>query len=227
MCLCGILPGVRSHFTSSSSPFTFHLPHRSKQCRPLWPILAGLNFLDIPLKSTFLPHNKKVLKPFASTIPYSSNLDQFSNYQAMAAAQPIALPTNTNDYDQIMGSGSFTGQNGSFNPASYTRRFLGSPASFRAGSFGSRFYPGVSPGQLLGPLEYAPLSLIPPPTGHTHPSLSSPNDFRLGKVSSSIESDRGSLMNTLNVFERQDELVSTSESAPLPLPNLSHPSLLL
>ncbi|KAK7681782.1 hypothetical protein QCA50_015129 [Cerrena zonata] len=104
----------------------------------------------------------------------------------MAAAQPIALPTNTNDYDQLMSSGSFTGQNGSFNPASYTRRFLGSPASFRAGSFGSRFYPGVSPGQILGPLD--------------------PNDFRLGKVSSSIESDRGSLINTLNVFERQDEL---------------------
>ncbi|CAL1702676.1 unnamed protein product [Somion occarium] len=104
----------------------------------------------------------------------------------MAAAQPIALPSTSNDYDHVMGSGSFTGQNGSFNPASYTRRFLGSPASFRAGSFGSRFYPGVSPGQLLGPLD--------------------PNDFRLGKVSSSIESDRGSLMNALNVFERQDEL---------------------
>ena len=123
-----------------------------------------------------------------------------------------------------MGPGYFASQNGSFNPAVYTHRF---PASFRAGSLESRFYPGVSPGQLLGPLEYAPLSLIPPPTGHTHPSLSSPNDFRLGKVSSSIESDRGSLMNTLNVFERQDELVSTSESAPLPLPNSSHPSLLL
>lgn len=28
-----------------------------------------------------------------------------------------------------------------------------SPLSWRAGSFGSRFYPGCSPGQLLGPLE--------------------------------------------------------------------------
>ncbi len=36
----------------------------------------------------------------------------------------------------------------------------------------------------------------------------SPNDFRFGKMSSSIESDRGSLLNALNVFERQDELVS-------------------
>lgn len=143
----------------------------------------------------------------------------------MAAAQPIALPTNTNDYDQIMGSGSFTGQNGSFNPASYTRRFMGSPASFRAGSFGSRFYPGVSPGQLLGPLEYAPLSLHEPSLNETYHSLSSPNDFRLGKVSSSIESDRGSHNNSLNVFERQDELVSTPES--VPLPNVAHPSLVL
>lgn len=51
-----------------------------------------------------------------------------------------------------MGNGSLTGQNGSFTPASF-RRFMGSPISFRTGSFGSRFYPGVSPGQLLGPLE--------------------------------------------------------------------------
>jgi transcription factor SFP1 len=104
---------------------------------------------------------------------------------AAASAQPIALPTNSNN-DFPMNSGSLTGHNGSFNSASY-RRFMGSPMSFRAGSFGSRFYPGVSPGQLLGPLD--------------------PNDFRFGKMSSSIESDRGSLVNNaLNVFERQDEL---------------------
>ncbi|KAL4243614.1 C2H2-type domain-containing protein [Abortiporus biennis] len=104
----------------------------------------------------------------------------------MAAAQPIALPVNSNDNDFLMASGSLPGQNGSFTPASYTRRIFGSPASFRAGSFGSRFYPGMSPGQLLGPLD--------------------PNDFRFGKVSSSIESDRGSIINALNVFDRQDEL---------------------
>ena len=53
-----------------------------------------------------------------------------------------------------MGSGSFTGQNGSFTTSSLTRHLLGSsPLSFRSGSYGSRFYPGVSPGQLLGPLE--------------------------------------------------------------------------
>ena len=70
---------------------------------------------------------------------------------AAASAQPIALPTN-NDNDFSMASGSLTGQSGSFNTASY-RRYMGSPMSFRPGSFGSRFYPGVSPGQLLGPLE--------------------------------------------------------------------------
>ncbi|TCD70379.1 hypothetical protein EIP91_003732 [Steccherinum ochraceum] len=102
------------------------------------------------------------------------------------AAQPIALPPTSSDYDLVMRSGSYSGQNGSMNLASYTRRFPGSPTSFRAGSFGSRFYPGVSPGQLLGPLD--------------------PNDFRFGKISSSIESDRGSIINALNVFERQDQL---------------------
>lgn len=71
----------------------------------------------------------------------------------MATAQPIALPSTSESNDFAMGSGSFTGQNGSFNPASYTRRFIGSPLSFRAGSFGTRFYPSMSPGQFLGPFE--------------------------------------------------------------------------
>ncbi|OBZ73384.1 hypothetical protein A0H81_07134 [Grifola frondosa] len=104
----------------------------------------------------------------------------------MAAAQPISYPQSSDNNDFPMGSGSFTGQNGSFNPSSFTHRFIGSPVSWRAGSFGSRFYPGVSPGQLLGPLD--------------------PNEFKFGKMSSSIESDRGSIVNALQAFERQDEL---------------------
>ncbi|TFK51551.1 hypothetical protein OE88DRAFT_1718925 [Heliocybe sulcata] len=99
--------------------------------------------------------------------------------------QPIALPSH-HDRDVSMASGSLTGNSGSFNPASYTRHFLGSPLSFRAGSFGSRFYPGVSPGQLLGPLD--------------------PTDFKFGKVSSSVESDRGSIFNAFTIQEREDEL---------------------
>lgn len=85
-----------------------------------------------------------------------------------------------------MTSGSFTGTSGSFNPASYTRHLIGSPLSFRSGSFGSRFYPGVSPGQLLGPLD--------------------PTDFKFGKVSSSVESDRGSILNAFTIQDREDEL---------------------
>ncbi|KAK0187176.1 hypothetical protein F5146DRAFT_1142116 [Armillaria mellea] len=63
------------------------------------------------------------------------------------STQPIALPSrssprnhisNSNNADYIMSSGSYTGSNGngSFNPASYTRHFLGSPISWRSTSFG-------------------------------------------------------------------------------------------
>lgn len=58
-------------------------------------------------------------------------------------SQPIAFQSPSNP-DFNMASGSFT---------STRPYFLGSPISWRAGSFGSRFYPGCSPGQLLGPLE--------------------------------------------------------------------------
>ncbi|KDQ57900.1 hypothetical protein JAAARDRAFT_193384 [Jaapia argillacea MUCL 33604] len=103
-----------------------------------------------------------------------------------ATSQPIALPSSANE-DISMISGSFTGNSsGSFNPASYTRHVLGSPLSWRAGSFGSRFYPGVSPGQLLGPLD--------------------PTEFKCMKMSSSVESDRGSMLNAFNIHEREDEL---------------------
>ncbi|KAF8840113.1 hypothetical protein BDN67DRAFT_1003214 [Paxillus ammoniavirescens] len=100
---------------------------------------------------------------------------------AAATSQPIACQTS-NPPDFHMSSGSFTGVNGSIT-ASY---FLGSPLSWRAGSFGSRFYPGCSPGQLLGPLD--------------------PSDFKCGKMSSSLESDRGSILNALSAFDREDEL---------------------
>jgi transcription factor SFP1 len=68
---------------------------------------------------------------------------------ATSSSQPIALPT-TNDY--IMAD--------NFDPASYTRHFLGSPISWRA-----------SP-----------------------------------KMSSSIDSDRGSIINAFNAFDREGEL---------------------
>ncbi|KAF9269353.1 hypothetical protein L218DRAFT_993415 [Marasmius fiardii PR-910] len=79
----------------------------------------------------------------------------------MSTSQPIALPQN--DYPMAMGS--YNGSaNGSFNPASYTRRFLGSPISWRSGSysFGGRLYSG-SPmkDQIRGSLEQTVGTLEP------------------------------------------------------------------
>lgn len=81
----------------------------------------------------------------------------------MMSSEPISLPPSHNSHnhnntgDYAMASGSYTGSNnGSFNPASYTRHFLGSPISWRAGSFGfgGRIYPSGSPmDQLLGSIE--------------------------------------------------------------------------
>lgn len=77
----------------------------------------------------------------------------------MATAQPIGFrnvaPTfQDDDTDTIMGSGSYMGSSsGPFNPASYTRHFLGSPISFRAGSFGNRTLSITPTSQIVGPLE--------------------------------------------------------------------------
>lgn len=110
----------------------------------------------------------------------------------MSATQPITFLSHENQNqatssasqlnDIVMGS--FT--NSPFNPASYTRKFLESPQTWKAGSFGSRFYPGCSPGQLLGPLD--------------------PTDFKTTRLSSSIESDRGSLLNALNIVGREEDM---------------------
>ncbi|KAI6127132.1 hypothetical protein F5141DRAFT_374278 [Pisolithus sp. B1] len=99
-----------------------------------------------------------------------------------STAQPIACqPPNPSDFQMF--SEPFALANSSIS-ASY---FIGSPISWKAGSFGSRFYPGCSPGQLLGPLD--------------------PSDFRCEKMSSSIESDRGSILGAaLGTFDREDEL---------------------
>ena len=71
----------------------------------------------------------------------------------MATALPIAFSGPSDNNDLIMGSGSFSGQNGSFNAASYTRRYVGSPISWRAGSFGARFPHGSPSAQLFSSLE--------------------------------------------------------------------------
>jgi transcription factor SFP1 len=124
----------------------------------------------------------------------------------MTQPQPIVHSAFQDDLSMTYSS-SLNNPNGPFNPASYTRAFFGSPFSWRPGSFGNRSVPGSSPTQLLGPLEYvhffsSSLLLL------IHLSLS-PSDLRgAGKISSSVESDRGSLIHALSAMEREDELVS-------------------
>jgi transcription factor SFP1 len=68
---------------------------------------------------------------------------------SMTAAQPIVRTTAASP-DTAMANSSL-GRNGAWNPASYTRQFMGSPISWRMGSFGGRHY--VSPSQILTSLE--------------------------------------------------------------------------
>ena len=86
----------------------------------------------------------------------SSFIISTSSSSSMAQPQPIIHHPFQDDHP--MPSPPYS----SFNPASYTRSFFGSPNSWRPGSFGNgnRYFPGTSPGQLLGPLEY--VLFIPP-----------------------------------------------------------------
>ncbi|KIK68347.1 hypothetical protein GYMLUDRAFT_80819 [Collybiopsis luxurians FD-317 M1] len=100
---------------------------------------------------------------------------------ATTASQPISLGARNshNSQDVHMASGSYTsGEGGSFNPASYTRHFLGSPMSFRsaAGSYNGRLfgYPGSVGSVTMG----SPMDV------HRDPAVS----------------------NALKIFEFQDEL---------------------
>ncbi|KAF8260029.1 hypothetical protein EI94DRAFT_1706587, partial [Lactarius quietus] len=120
----------------------------------------------------------------------------------MTQPQPILHSAFQDDLAMAYSS-SLNNPSGSFNPASYTRAFFGSPFSWRPGSFGNRTLPGSSPTQLLGPLD--------------------PTDLHgAGKISSSMESDRGSLINALSAMEREDELIPalnpTSSTPPPPPP---------
>ncbi|KAH8827251.1 hypothetical protein DL96DRAFT_1710388 [Flagelloscypha sp. PMI_526] len=99
----------------------------------------------------------------------------------MATTQPIALPgagNGPNYEDYPMQSVSPNG--GEFNPASYQQHFLGSPISWKMGSFGNRYIPSQSPtARLLNGFD--PLA------------------------KGSVESDRGSIMNAFNVFNADAE----------------------
>jgi len=107
-----------------------------------------------------------------------------------------------------MAEGSYTSSSGMFNPADYTRHFLGSPISWRAGSFGvsgsfgTRIPMGSPTAQLLSSIEYVAYSV---PCAHSLTPAISPNEFRAGKTPSSVD---GSILNALNIFDRDRELVS-------------------
>ncbi|EIN04109.1 hypothetical protein PUNSTDRAFT_122954 [Punctularia strigosozonata HHB-11173 SS5] len=98
---------------------------------------------------------------------------------AATTSQPISLPTHAQDQNvQDVAMSSVMSSSGSFNPASYTRHFLDSPLSWRDSSFGTRYYTGVSP---------------------------MPGSLETKLMSTSVESDRGSLANAVKLMERADE----------------------
>ncbi|PPR03042.1 hypothetical protein CVT24_012428, partial [Panaeolus cyanescens] len=119
----------------------------------------------------------------------------------IAHTQPIALPgsgqqgqqqassasSSSSQQDYTMAEELHPGSSSApFNPASFTRHFLGSPISWRASSFGSRFPAGSPTAHLLNSIDF--------------------NEFRTGKTPSSIDGD--SIMNALNVFDREGELAN-------------------
>ncbi|EAU83502.2 hypothetical protein CC1G_04758 [Coprinopsis cinerea okayama7 len=125
--------------------------------------------------------------------------------ETQSTTQPIALPTSashslssssSNPQDFSMDVGSFTGSSsGPFNPASYTRHFIGSPISWRAGSYGMSMM-ATSTGN---PSSWSSRFPVGSPT---HQLLSS---WEAGKTPSSLDADR-SILNALNVFDREGEL---------------------
>ncbi|KAF6756649.1 hypothetical protein DFP72DRAFT_893337, partial [Ephemerocybe angulata] len=109
---------------------------------------------------------------------------------ATTSSQPIASRPSSATQDYIMqdANGSSSGSSSRpFNPASYTRQFIASPISWRAGSYGMRS------------LSSSWRSRIPIGSP-THRLLSS---REAGKSPSSLECVRDSILNALNVFDRE------------------------
>ncbi|KAJ7736756.1 hypothetical protein DFH07DRAFT_870653 [Mycena maculata] len=106
-----------------------------------------------------------------------------------------------------MDPGSYTGENGQFNPASYTRHFLGSPISWRAGSFGAQYCTSQSPtAMLVGSYECVDAFQAYP----------SPDRLR-----SPVKSHQDpSILNAWNVFDRQGELCRNYTCCGTHLPDL-------
>ncbi|KAJ7641428.1 hypothetical protein FB45DRAFT_1053939 [Roridomyces roridus] len=107
-------------------------------------------------------------------------------------SEPIALPLAAHaQQDYNMDQGSYNGDSGHFNPASYTRHFLGSPISWRAGSFGAQYCTSQSPTAML--------------VGSYDP-VKSPQD--------------SSILNAWNIFDRQGELCRNYTCCGTHLPDL-------
>ncbi|KAJ7084172.1 hypothetical protein C8R43DRAFT_319075 [Mycena crocata] len=106
-------------------------------------------------------------------------------------SHPIALPVASQQQDYPMDGGSYTGDDGTFNPASYTRHFLGSPISWRAGSFGAQY---VATSQ-------------------------SPTAMLMGSYDPKSPAD-SSLVNAWTVFDRQGELCRNYTCCGTHLPDL-------
>lgn len=97
--------------------------------------------------------------PFGISNP-SSNPSMASTSATSSTSQPIALPivhsNSSGSYvDYQMADGSYTSSSGPFNPASYTRHFLGSPISWRGSSFNAAsFNHRVPEHSFQGSIEY-------------------------------------------------------------------------
>ncbi|CAK5263621.1 unnamed protein product [Mycena citricolor] len=122
-------------------------------------------------------------------------------------SHPIAFPAGQqiarSPVDYPMGSY----DDGNFNPSSYTRHFIGSPISWRAGSFGAQFVPSQSPtAMLVGSFEYECLSVQPGRMLMPRSPMKSPRD--------------SSIMNAWSVFDRQGELCRNYTCCGIQLPDL-------
>ncbi len=148
-------------------------------------------------------------------------LQMASTSSTSSTSQPIALPIvhhgSSGSYlDYQMGDGSYTSSSGPFNPASYTRHFLGSPISWRGSSFNAgSFTHRIPEHSFQGSIEYVLIRFR-----HYRPvSLaSSANEMRYGRALSSSQENRESILNALNLFDREGELVCFRLFSCLPAP---------